>query len=316
MNIVIAITLLLLQCSAILSKLYCQKTVKHVYSCIPCKISINNTINCKEVTQNIKIIHFRNSTDDIDYTSFVSSSIKIIEEPEKLTFYSCPPNATYFQVDPDNFYPIKKKLPLPLNDDEGSNSTKNTPFQTCLETYCLTINNNNKLKCHDNIFIGSLDFQLNSAVSLACIRNITYVSIRSRFLINIKSNQFFRNAHNVHYLALHLSDVKSFQCNSLQNLSNLRIVKISMFPTNPHSIEFSCLIQFNPNIVFVRQNDKIIWNKCTIETLSSSHRVFIISTVLILLILFLSIGILTTYIYKKAQVRILTDNTPGFNFEI
>ena len=163
MNIFVTITVILLlsRILVILSVVhYCL--INHTKVCIPCEKNQDNETYCKKMTDRMKIVHFENST-NIDYVSFINTSIKIVDEPKKVTLYTCPPHVTYLQVNPYNFYPLREKLLLPTYIIKRKPMTNNSKFQSCLETYCLDINDN-KFVCHVNS-MNNFNFQFNSVVS-------------------------------------------------------------------------------------------------------------------------------------------------------
>ena len=271
------IILLIFRFSAILSLEHCFPHMRRV--CITCEKTQMNSLNCvNDLNQEI-IVHFAKN-DTIDYTSFINTNTKMIQEPEKLTFYSCSPNVTYFQVNTYNFYPINKKMLLPSKNGTPPNLKKSTFLQNCLEIYCLNINSN-KLICVGNS-LGILDFQFSRIVTPACINNITYLIIFNKFLFEMEATHFFYYALNIEYVKMYLNHTNTFRCNYFENLRNLRFLEIQLDYFNDSILNYDCVFQSNPSLILIRINNEIVWNPC--NTSRSSHTTLIVATVTIMII--------------------------------
>ena len=308
------IILLIFRFSAILSLKHCFPHMRRV--CITCKNTPMNSLNCvNDLNQEINVYFAKNDT--IDYTSFINTNTKMIQEPEKLTFYSCSPNVIYFQVNPYNFYPINEQLLLPSDNDMPPNSINSQMFQNCLQTYCLSINNN-KLTCVNN-FLDTLDFQFSDTVTPECINNITYVLIYSRILFKIDPTKLFHYAPNIVYLKMDHEYIysKTFKCNSFKNLHNLRFVEIQLDSFNDQSLTYDCVFQSNPSLILIRINNETVWNPC--NTSRSSHTTFIVATVTIMIITVVIVIVATYFYYRRFnrnRLSVLFDNIPLNNINI
>ena len=242
----------------------CLSYMKDV--CYPCERTGHDKHVCKPMTNTTKIIEFEANTTQINYESYRNTNIKIINEPTKITFYSCHPNVTYFQVYRDTYYPVKqavlwdKMLLFPHKLAQHSTDS----FQTCLETYCERIRSH-RLGCHSPD-MDSLNFTLSNSIGTLCIREITVAYIYSTKITEITPNLFFRYAIHLIHLKIDLPKLRSIICNSFWYLRHLRLIDLYVGTNQTENTK--CLFQYNPNLVKIEIYNKIIWNEC------DTYRVF------------------------------------------
>ena len=258
--------------------------------CYPCVRNLYSSDRCAEITYDMKIINF-NTDGVISYNSYINSGVYIIEQPSKITFYSCRDRYNYFQVTSETYYPIGNGSKLnystiPLGVPISTGTT--TRFTYCLLMYCLSLNNN-QLKCNDK-HLDSLEFQFDTSnISLDCIQNITYAQIYSENITLISRNYFFRNAYNIIYLKLDFENLKSIQLNSFQNLYNLRVLKISYIDIK---LDYDTIFQYNPRLIQISAQNQLLWVKCNRKS-ADNHSIVPYLTMFISYFLIL---ILLTYI--------------------
>ena len=236
--------------------------------CYPCVRKLYSSDRCAEITYDMKIINF-NTDGVISYNSYINSGVYIIEQPSKITFYSCRDRYNYFQVTSETYYPIGNGSKLnfstiPLGVPISTGTT--IRFTYCLLMYCLSLNNN-QLKCNDK-HLDSLEFQFDTSnISLDCIQNITYAQIYSENITLISRNYFFRNAYNIIYLKLDFENLKSIQLNSFQNLYNLRVLKISYIDIK---LDYDTIFQYNPRLIQIIVQNQLLWVKCQQKSTNNS----------------------------------------------
>ena len=260
----------------------CSKEIQKV--CYPCESRISNYFTCTEISDQMKIIYFE-TNQFIDYTKYQNSHVRLIEEPQKITLYPCHRNTSYIQVDLDTYYPIGSKLKLKFTNKSEFKSVRNSRFQSCLETHCLT--KNNRFVCHDH-FVQHLDFKFNQIVTTQCIQNITIALIFSRYLTKIVPNMFFLNAYNLIYVVFDLDILEILECSTFENLKHLRLVDFQVLRKTTVR-NYECVFQYNPNIVFINDNNNITWNTCERNDFKTGPRIqwirYAIVTLLLLCIL-------------------------------
>ena len=227
--------------------------------CFPCDDDKDGF--CDEIANEVPIIRAARH-EIVNYTSYVNSSVKIIEENHVMTYYACPNQLEpYFQVNPINYYPLERKLnftTIKTMPYVAEIDSKNA-FQACLNTYCSKIRNN-QLKCHGYLS-KSLLYSFDSVVTPECIQNITSVRITSDHRLDVeRSRHFFHNAYNLVFLRFDVKEVISVRCNVFQNLKNLREIQL-VLRTIQYD-KYKCLFRFNPGLVKVEVNEKWIWNPC------------------------------------------------------
>ena len=278
---------------------YCLNFIKR--KCHPCTPMDHDEVICERMSEGMKIIYFDNNN-QIDYNSYVNSSIQIVENNNVSTFYSCQNRSDYLQVNPYNYYPIGKQLNLSLprfkrSKPKVARSIK-SDFQVCLEVYCFN-KNNNRFVCYE-YYSRNLDFAYNSIVTRECILNITYAFIWSRKIAHITKNMFFLNAVNIQFMSLDFEDMKSMQCNVFQQLEHLKILQFKVsFKTKFH-ID-NCIFQFNPKLVRVDINDNWIWNECKVIDNGGNQVVYVVSFVLLGIVSLCLMGA-SYYYYRRLQL--------------
>ena len=230
-----------------------------------------STMNCKLIGNEMKVIRSTNRNTIINYGTYVGGHVKIIEEPEVVTFYSClgmtarGDKTGYLQVNPFTYHPINHELEF-RNYPLGRNFLKmSTRFQKCLNSHCLhnNNNNNNRLECAD-LPETRLDFEFSDITTLECVQNITFAHLSAPNVTVLRENHFFRNAYNIIYLKLNLQQLTVIECSTFERLKNLRLLRFNS--DNIQVVEnYECIFDFNENLVALVFNDKWIWNSCQID---------------------------------------------------
>ena len=227
--------------------------------------------HCDEITNHTAVIHYAKEL-KIDYKSYINSNVQMIEEPAKITFYSCLRDADYLQVSRHNYYPIDGGRTVKLFAERKLKCNRGPVgyFYDCLELHCF-YNRANRLYCTSRIY-DSLNIVLKSAVTYLCVQNITYANIWVKNVSNVANvNHFFQYANNLVYLVLRLKDNSSLTCSSFIHLQNLRVAKLWFdLPINVSALE--CMFRYNPNLVKIEFNGHVIWNQCTNFKYSESQK--------------------------------------------
>ena len=286
--------------------------------CLACTLSLDESEKCLKIDTEMKTVIFSGKKFAIDYDSYVNSGVKMINEDDTITMYSCNVNDTYIQVTPSIFYPTDRKLRYPKYHVVIHDNVTVTPFQDCLNKFCLI--HINFLKCV-NQSIDQFDFNFNKHVTLQCVQNITIALISTLKLTSITYNNLFYYASNLIYLRLHVHNLFHFDCYTFQGLRNLRILE---FMTKSVSInKYECVFKYNPNLIKIQVGNFSIWRTCEpivmetvtihVTTTTQLHweptTVFLdtkpttkdrpVSLFTILLLLLLIILLITCYIQKK-----------------
>ena len=243
--------------------------------CYPC----TSTMNCKLIGNEMKVIRSTNRNTTINYGTYVGGHVKIIEEPEVVTFYSClgmtarGDKTGYLQVNPFTYHPINHELEF-RNYPLGRNFLKmSTRFQKCLNSHCLhnnnNNNNNNRLECI--ILMETrldFDFDFNSVTTLECVQNITFAHLNAPNVTVLRENHFFRNAYNIIYLELNVGHLGVLECDTFEYLSHVRVIRYSSSSSSDSNgnelNQFACILQHNPSLVRVIVNNNSIWSNCHI----------------------------------------------------
>ena len=304
-TVVITISAILSAIPSVLPLRYCLSYMENI--CFPCD---DKDGFCDEIANEVLIIRAARH-EIVNYTSYVNSSVKIIEENHVMTYYSCPNQLEpYFQVNPINYYPLERKLnftTIKTMPYVAEIDSKNV-FQACLNTYCSKIRNN-QLKCHGYLS-KSLLYSFDSVVTPECIQNITSVRITSDHRLDVeRSRHFFHNAYNLVFLRFDVKEVISVRCNVFQNLKNLREIQL-VLRTIQYD-KYKCLFRFNPGLVKVEVNDKWIWNQCLIEDRDEKIGVDysgIIICIIVAVIVCTLIGYSLNRLYKKYSTNIENDH--------
>ena len=257
--------------------------------CYECDNINRNKLYCDEMPQNVINMEL-NSTKITDYNSIKYTNIKVIIQPDRVTYYSCNKNEAYLQVNSSNYYPLDRKLNFtnhPLNKPTRYADLK---FQSCLNNYCANMaNTSNKFICN-NYLMEHLHFMFSTTVTPYCIQNITYVDILSRRITELCLNRFFINAYNIIYLNLEIDSLKIFECNALKNLKNLRVLHLNV-PIRLRT--FECFFHYNPTLALININKLEIWNPChpvTSEDNEWNHQLVVplLSVMLAVIVFFMS----------------------------
>ena len=275
---------------------YCLNHMETI--CFPCRPISAEDPQCIEISREMKIINFDTHV-NVSYHRYSNSSVKMIQEPNKVTFLSCGRgnDDNYFQVQSYSYYPVGHTLHFsPYS--VGMQYIQSALFQTCLNYYCVSIRNN-MLKCRDPLVDG-FGFSFNSNITLPCVQNITYASITSDRISEITKNPFFVNAYNIINLVLDLNILRSFQCNAFQRLNNLRVLKINLNKSSVIETKvYECFFKFNPKLVMIDINGNWIWQSCHLPRTVNTYS----KTVAIVLSLALVVSILTTLLPIALYLR-------------
>ena len=281
--------------------------------CYPCKRYDSQRDRCDEITYDMKIIIFGSDT-LISYDLFKNTGIFIVEEPLKITYYSCLDRKNYFQVARKTYFPLGdhklhfSKIPLGIS----NTSSIGAHFQYCLLSYC-TVWNNNRFVC-DDIHLESLEFYFVGHVSLACVQNITYAYIRSNTVSNISINYFFRNAYNIIYLRLDFENLKFIEPTTFSNLFNLRILRIT---SSVLESDNQIIFQYNHNLVKIIFNNQFLWNDCKkhLDT-AYEHQSFIFVIIIIVTFLFLAILFFGIYYCMSRHESVHSEDIEMYGWQI
>ena len=236
------------------------------YECHPCHPKQQNI--CDNITNDIKVLIFHKNT-TVYYKLHLNTSIRMIIEDDKITFYPCSIWATYFQVDRKNYYPIGRNVYFP-SVKLIVNSLKHIKFkfQDCLTTFC-SFSHNNRFGCY-HMSLRYFNFTFDQIVTSQCVQNITFASIYSETIFEITQNTFFLTATNLIYLKLAIPNLNYFQCHIFEKLSNLKIIQFEYYST--HLINYNkCIFFYSPNIIKIDIGYKTLWNTCNRRLYTDTH---------------------------------------------
>ena len=274
--------------------------------------------DCQEITDDIIIVFsYQGMRQKIDYNFFSGTNVKIIHEQNSTTFYSC--NRGYIHVNRNTFYPTGLKLNFTtFYKPETKYSADRSQFQICLDTYCLD-DKYNTLICRHH-YLNTLKFQFSSHVTPMCLQNITSSLISARHLTDLKNNNFFGYATNLINLMIHIELIDSFECDIFRNLVNLRLLEIQLYGGHGHQLQlvdqYKCIFGWNPNLVRIQINDKLIWNTCNDTAVSKTTNwpTFLDTFVLVLLLLFslYLMVVFSLYLCSWNRQHATVSEDPGF----
>ena len=265
-----------------------------------CKLCEDYTdSDCREITDDIRTI-FSYRTKEIDYNFFVGTNVKVIKEQKITTFYSC--NNDYIHVNRSTFYPTGLKPNFTISYMQENKYTSvatadRSKFRLCLDTYCLNEMYNTLVCHHYYLPLDQLEFNFGTHVTPMCLQNITSGLISVRHLNDLKNNKFFRYACNLINLIVNVEILDSFECNIFGNLLNLRMLEIQLYGVDKHPLveHYKCVFYSKPNLVSIRINDKLIWNKCNNTAVSERNVSTLWGTFVFLLLLLIAIYLLIMY---------------------
>ena len=246
--------------------LYCLSNQDEI--CYVCPFTYSTRGICEQINNQTKIIDI-NSNYIINYRAYLNTSVRIIEKPSIIIFFTCSTYDEYLIVHRESYYPIDKgTLNLSGIPFGVQNNNISTRFQYCLLLYC-TIRNNNRFICYD-IHLESLEFYFVGHVSLACVQNITYAYIRSNTVSNISINYFFRNAYNIIYLRLEFENLKFIEPATFSNLFNLKILKVTSADL---VLNYQDIFYYSPSLVQIIFNSQWFWNDCSLDLAAENSSV-------------------------------------------
>ena len=227
------------------------------FVCIPCNISRDDPVNCLEIDDEKKVINFSGSETRVDYEKYVNTNIKIIMEDGTYTLYSCD---SYLKVSQTVYFPIGRKLEYPTIAFSSRSLHDYTPFQDCLNMYCLL--NKNHFRC-ETAFLDKFHFGFDYHVTHKCVQNITMASITTPAIQYLDFNHFFEYAYNLIYLQLELPNLRYFNCQVFRGLRNLRL--LDFMHSNFTLDEYKCIFRYNRNLVKIVTEKVFIWNTCDLR---------------------------------------------------
>ena len=238
----------------------CLKTFQEI--CFACPTYGSYNFDCTDISPAIKVLFVADNI-EIDYSAYTNSTILMIMEWNKVTYYSCENRSDYFSVTLLNSYPIGRPLRkgvLSLTNDDNDFKI-NFIFQVCLEGYCDRWQYSNRLECLSD-HLDNFTFGFNSIVSPICIQNITRVILRSSNVTKIDLSYFFLHAYNIVDLTLEFENLKSFECHVFRTLPLLRVVRLWCRHCKFTESSLLCIFRSNPKMVMIDFNDHLIWNFC------------------------------------------------------
>ena len=231
--------------------------------CIFCQKRTFHDKLCIERASDVKVLTILGKT-SVNYDRYINSSIKLINERNLKTFYSC---FDYFQVYTYTFYPVRLNL-LFLQEPQGIVPSRlQGTFQRCLDKFCsATIRTNNynynRFLCYENR-LKSLDFLFNYMVTLSCVQNITYAFISSQWIEMLDVNYFFSNAYNLVYLKLELLNLKKIESRVFGNLRYLKFVKF-IYKRLPLE-DYERIFEYTHSLVKIDVANVSLWIKCKLQ---------------------------------------------------
>ena len=286
--------------------LYCLIEYDATSVCVICNQTEFRNNECLPIKATTKAIISRSDI-NISYEQYAKrdSAIQLIEEPTKITFYTCPKHHnSYLQVSSENYYPINSTMNVFVPSIRGNNpAIMKDNFQKCLEQYCYN-HPQNIFQC---LQVKRLDFNFNTIITVSCIQNITYAFLLFVDDFNeIRPNYFFKRATNLIYLELKTANLKTIACSTFMAMKRLRVLRIDSRLMNSN-YKTKCLFTHNWNLVRVTINGFSTWR----DSCNPMKQRPITTLVLILLslsALFLFVIICSIIVYIRDKFGVYDDS--------
>ena len=264
------------------AELWCRNNQQ--YECMQCSLERIEKKQCGPLTSLMRTIYLTSELPQIDYKSYINSTIKIIRTYDTITYYSC---ENYIEINSHNYYPTSEVLNTSHILVPKIYSIGRTIFQLCLNQYCL-VRNVNTFFC-ENYFLKHVIFIFDESVTFTCLQNITMANIKIEDLAIAGLNNFFHYAFNIIFLVLQTKHLNHFSCHIFSDLRMLRDLYLST-TNNMESSNFSyqCLYQYCRNLIKVSLNNQVTWNECNLtNSLNNSYHNDSHNTVLAYIIVFI-----------------------------